>query len=311
MPADPPKNFLIEPTPYAEAVKWLQDKPVVSREVFDSLLPELRGRAFTVTGVEDANVVAEVRSIVAELPAGMPWDESKKLIAAKLGPWLGEDDDGGASALARAETLLRTHGFGAYRTAAHEVMVRQSDIFEYWQMLTLDDEKVRPSHRAWHEVIAPADSPFWADKPGGWGCRCRKVPLLKEEADEIVAEDATKPLEERRFLEGSRLQKATEGRLIRGVRDGNGKLVRDATLEWNVANPDLIGSPTDLRLNLATLKDRYDAETWGEFEAKAKAGKLEDGRTVWEWLSGVEASPGAEAPKVAPAAVAGIGGSLA
>jgi SPP1 gp7 family putative phage head morphogenesis protein len=278
MPAD--SAFILEPSPHTEAAAWIESKPVVSREVFDTLLPDLQGRAFLISGVEDANLAADIRATIADLPRGESWEDSKRVIVGKLGAWFEPK-----AANARATLLLRTHGFQSYRTAAHAVMVRQAGVFPFWQYLTVGDERVRPSHRALDGIVAPANSPFWDDKPGGWGCRCRKVPILPEEAAEIRAEDSRKPLEEQRILDGPRLAAAEQGRLVRAVRDDQGRLLRDPIHAWPVANPAKVGVAQTLTIPPSDLRSRYDAETWAEFESAAKKQRLADGRTVWEWLN--------------------------
>ncbi len=57
-------------TPHGEAAAFICGKPAVSRRVLDKLLPELRGRAFTVTGLEGANVVQRIRHEIAEHARG-------------------------------------------------------------------------------------------------------------------------------------------------------------------------------------------------------------------------------------------------
>lgn len=280
-----PGNFLLEPTPHKEAAKWLRTKPTVSREVFDELLPELKGRAFTITGLEDAAVARDIRDAIAQVPEGEDYEKTKRELEAKLGPWFDEK-----AASRRAELLVRMHGFQAYRSTAREVHDRQAAVFKFRQYVSMDDGRVRPSHRALHGVILPADSPFWQTHPGGWGCRCDEVALLPSERDEIAAEDAKKPLEERRVIEGPRLSKLEkEGKLVHFIKGPDGKAIKPPLHEWNVRNPDAIGSPQSLRIDPALLKSRYDPETWAEFEASAKRGKLDDGRTVWEWLNGKKA----------------------
>lgn len=285
---DLPASFLLEPTPHAEAVKWLRNKPAVSREVFDGLLPELRARAILVTGVEDAAVVGEIRDILAELPAGLPWEEAKKQLVSKLGPWIGADADDPAGAQkareARAELLLRTHGFQAYQVTQHAVMRRQEDVFPFWQYLSSGDEKVRPAHAALNDVVAPAGSDFWADHspPWQWGCRCRKVPLLPEEVDEIKAAEASKPPEARKVLEGSALKRAENGILDRGPArqfDIRSDRMRGKPGGY-VFDPDSLAMPLD------QLESRYDAQTWGEFRKAIEVATLPDGRTAWGWLNG-------------------------
>ena len=60
-------EFLFTPTPNEPAQRFLQGKPAVSRAVFDGLLPELRARAFVITGVENANVVQKIRNQIAQV----------------------------------------------------------------------------------------------------------------------------------------------------------------------------------------------------------------------------------------------------
>jgi len=285
-----PDNFLAEPASHDEAAKWIADKPVVAREVFDGLLPELRARSFLITGIEDANVVAEVRAILAELPQGLDWEVAKKQIVEKIGPWLAsdEEDDSRKASKARAELLLRTHGFQAYQVAQHRVMRAQEDVFPFWQYLTLDDEKVRPGHAALNGKVAPANSPFWADHspPWQWGCRCRKAPLLPEEVEDLRKEDDILPPEKRSVLEGSALRMVEQGRIFNAAgQQLDIKSDREkGRLDGFVFDPDALTLP------VAQLRSRYDDPTWAEFERKTQATKLDDGRTVWAWLNGAKAS---------------------
>ena len=284
MPEDVPPNFLLEPTPFAEAVRWIEDKPVVSKKVFNAMLPELRARAFLVSGIEDANVAAEVRDILAKLPAGQSWESTKKELVAKLGPWLSSDDDAMKAANARAELLLRTHGFQAYQVAQHQVMKEQEDVFPYWQYLTLDDEKTRPGHAALNFKVAPAKAAFWNDHspPWQWGCRCRKVPILPDEMAEMQAEDAKLPPEQQRVLSPAGLKLAEQGRLYNKA----GQQLDIKSDRQKGKMDGFIFDPDALTMPLSALKSRYDMVTWSEFETAMKAAKLDDGRTVWGWLDG-------------------------
>lgn len=308
-----PSNFLLEPTPHEEAAKWLRDKPVVGREVFDGLVPELRARAFFITGIEDANVVGEIREIAAQLPEGMPWEEAKQQLVSKLGPWLSAGDERQKAARARAELILRTHGFQAYQVAQHRVMRRQEDVFPFWQYLTLSDEKVRPGHAALDGKVAPANSPFWHDHspPWQWGCRCRKVSLLPDEVDELKAEDASQPPEKKRVLEGPALSMAEQGRIYNAA----GQQLDIKSDRQKGKSDGFVFDPEALTLPLKQLQPRYDPQTWAEFEGFAKRAKLDDGRTVWAWLGGVKAKAKAVKKVVkkatqAAAAVSAGGGPL-
>ena len=71
------EDFILEPTPHEEASDVIRNKPVVTKEVFDRLSPELKAMAFTITGIESADTLQKVRNIIAEFPRGENWDETK------------------------------------------------------------------------------------------------------------------------------------------------------------------------------------------------------------------------------------------
>lgn len=306
----PAADILLEPVSHEEAARWIQDKPLVSRQVFDSLLPELRARAFLISGLEDANVLAEVRGLLASVPRGADWVETKKAIMARLGPWITSDGDGRKAADARAELLLRTHGFQAYQVANHRVMKAQANVFTFWQYLSLDDEKVRPGHAALNGKVVPANSPFWDDHspPWQWGCRCRKVALLPEEAAELQKAEAALPPEKQSVLSGPALGLAEQGRLFNAA----GQQIDIKSDRQKGKLDGFIFDPEALTLPLDQLKGRYDPVTWADFEAQAAKNKLEDGRTVLAWLQGAKAPKVIQkaAKKAKAAAVAKVAGPV-
>ena len=283
-------SFLFTPSPNKDAVRFLRDKAPVAREVFDGLLPELRGLAFTITGVENLAVLKKARERLAGLPAGGDWDDIKKGLAADLVPYLGEE--GGVK---RAELLLRVHGYGAYSAAQYQVMDRQRDVFPYWQYQAAGDEKVRASHAALDGLIFPASSDFWKTHfpPWEFGCRCQVVPLSEDDVDEIRAEDAKKVPQARRVLEGERLKLAeTQGTLVTTSGGPNG-----IPAQVDVRSPreksggsGFYHNPGDLHVDLDALRATYSktpegTAAFGVFEQWAKQQKLGKGKgTVWEWI---------------------------
>lgn len=283
--------ILLTPTPHTEAAQFLRDKPAVSRETFDRLLPDLQARAIAITGIESVNVVQAVRDRIADLPAGADWFAARQDIAERMSPWLGE------GARRRAELLLRAHGYQAYAAAKEQVMESQREAFPYAQYVTAQDDRVRDSHAALDGIVLPVDSPFWDRHTPPWeyGCRCSKVFLTAEAAGDIAAADARRKPEARRVLgpeERARLE--TSGTIQRsdgaGVPRNINVTPRDGGYAWN---------PRTLRLDAAALRQRYDADTWRTFERWASGARLADGRTVLGWIDG------AAAPAV-PAALAAL-----
>lgn len=297
----PAANVLLEPVSHEEAARWIEDKPLVSRQVFDSLLPELRARAFLITGIEDATTVAEVRSLLASVPRGADWVVTKKAIMAKVGPWLTQDGDGNKAAASRAELLLRTHGFQAYQVASHRVLRSQEAVFPYWQYLSLEDELVRPGHAALNGKVFPADSPFWHDHspPWQWGCRCRKTALLADEVDALKQAERGLPPEKQSVMEGPALDLAEQGRLYNVA----GQQLDIKSDRQKGKDGGFVFDADALTMPLQQLKARYDAVTWAEFETQARKTKLDDGRTVLAWLQGVKAPKVVKKAKKANAGV--------
>lgn len=287
-------NPILNPVTHEEAMKFIADKPAVTREVFNKLLPELKARAFTISGIESINVMQRVRDRIADLPRGVLWDDIKDDIVSEVSPWLVTSEDPEIRkveegiAERRAELLLRTHGFEAYQAAQYEVMTEQADIFPYWQYLTVGDESVRDEHSALDGLVLPASSSFWADHypPWDWGCRCQVVSLLPEERDEIAKGEAKgvvlSPLMESR-LEKSGILNDADGRPINV--SSPAKSGKEGAFSW---------TPGDLRVSLDDLKARYDKETFSTFQKMAEGTELEPGTNLWQWLEGKALKTAAE-----------------
>lgn len=262
--------------PHEEAAALIRGKPVVTRQVFDQLLPELRGRAFTITGVEGANVQQRVRDAIAGVATGDTWESARQEIAAQMEPYLGEEGAG-----TRAELLLRTHAFQAFQAAQWRVAQEDLDT-THLQYLTMEDDHVRDSHAALNGIVLPKDDPFWAKHfpPWDWGCRCMAVPMNPDAVEGERDADAQRNPEDRNVIEGPALSQLNHGTLIReGQRfdvtppsDGpNGA----TAFQWN---------PRDLRIPLEQLQQRYDPEVWQSFEKFAR-GQEVGGKSLWNWLS--------------------------
>ncbi len=59
-------------------------------------------------------------------------------------------------------------------------------LFPFWQYKTVEDDKVRPWHRALDGIILPCDDDLWDEiyPPNGWRCRCRVKGLQKSKVPE-------------------------------------------------------------------------------------------------------------------------------
>lgn len=302
--------------PHEEAAELIRSKPTVVREVFDRMLPEIRARAFVITGIHAADVLQRVRDRIAELPEGALWEDVKKDILREISPYLVSAQDPNErareeqAASRRAELLVRTHAFQAYQACKWHIMQETKTSYPYWKYVTIGDDRVRPEHAALNGLVVPADSPFWVDHfpPWDWGCRCDVVPISPEAVDALRRADAEKPPEERVVVEGARLKRLERwGEISRGpiplidpndpyrkkpMIDAAGNPIVLPARTWNVTAPAKKGrpgawrwKPGDLRLPLDVIRSRYDDEVWDAFVNSMKSAFV-DGVSVWDWLNG-------------------------
>ena len=215
-----------------------------------------------------------------------------------LHPWLDDEESGTIRAEARAELLLRTHGFQAYQAAAHGTMERQKDVFPYWQYKSMEDGRVRPAHAALDGIVLPANHEFWKTHfpPWQWGCRCQCIPLSEDDYADIAKEDEDRAPDHQLILDDAAQAELTKTRRL--VRNG---------VAYNVSSDAEKGKegayawhPDNLRPDLTALQARTDPHLWQKFETFAKAQQIspEQG-TVWEWLHGHAGKPVPPAPVVA------------
>lgn len=282
-----PLNF--EPVPYEEAARIVAEKQIMSKEAFDSLVDELKARAFTIAGLEDLRMVQEIRDAIAELPMGPPWEDVKRQVADKL-------EQGGFSEKAadyRATLLLRHHGFAVYAQEKYRNLREMQDVFPYWQYLSMGDEKVRSSHAALNGLILPADDPFWRDHfpPWEWNCRCQVVGVTQEEYDAAATAGPGLPTDPDERAAGWKLPPAALDRLHDGgqLEDGSGtpaNVARTSSFHFDPSGPGL---------DMAEIEKRYDPADWAAFKARMESEKLADGRSVWEWATAAGGAGGTPA----------------
>jgi len=281
-------NLTIQPN--KRAAEYLRGKVATLPPTFKKLLPEVRGRAFTVARIQDFDVLRDLQDRIAALPEGGDWREIRKGLAAEISPYMDESEEGAKAAMSKAELVLRTNGFQAYATARFEEQRAVEDALPFWKYQTVGDGNVREAHAALDGKVLPADDPFWDTHypPWDFGCRCVVAAITKGEADRMKAEDADKPEPERRVLEGKALEAAREGRVR--VMDDRGVPVTVNVAPPSQREPDGYRfAPGDLGLSLAALRERYPADVWAAFEKRMKAEKVgtADGeQSAWEWLQG-------------------------
>lgn len=89
---------------------------------------------------------------------------------------------------ARLKLIYDTNTRMAYSAGLWERMERNRKTHPYVRYITVGDERVRASHRAWANLTLAIDDPFWATHypPNGWRCRCRAVAVSRRDYESGV-----------------------------------------------------------------------------------------------------------------------------
>jgi SPP1 gp7 family putative phage head morphogenesis protein len=275
------------PTPHEEAVALIKGKPAVTRAVFDRLLPEIKARAFTITGIEAADIQQDIRDTIASLAQGENWDDVKDQVAAAL------EASHIEGAEKRATLLIRTHGFQAFQAANWRVAQEDEDT-THMQYLATEDGNARESHLALNGIILPKDDPFWDTHtpPWDWGCRCRIRPMNPDMVDEARQDDEGQAPEDRNVLAPAVADQLRNGTLLRNGQRFDVTPPKDqgksaSPYEWN---------PRSLRLPMDEILKRYDdtiAQGFREWSQNVEVNPQNPG-SLWDWLtgkSGAESNP--------------------
>ena len=291
-------DYFLEPSPHVEAADVIRKKGVVSREVFDQLLPELKARALLITGIEHAGALQDIRDRIAEVPEGALWDDVKGDIAETISAFFWKDgmdreeyDKLIAASERRAELLLRMNANQAYAVAQWRMAQETKDTHPFFEYATIGDNRVREAHEVLDGIVLPVDHPFWDSHypPWDWGCRCQLIQIGDATMESIRKEDEQRPIDERKIIEGERLKKLErEGKLAMGPNN----IVDVRSAEERGDENGFRSGVKDMRIPLEKLRGRYDEKTWADFKGWAKNTKLEDelvggsDQSLLAWLEG-------------------------
>lgn len=85
----------------------------------------------------------------------------------------------------RLRLIYDTNTRQAYAAGRWQRAERSAHRFPFLLYRTAKDERVRASHRRWHNLVLPVDHPFWDTHypPNGWRCRCIAFPVDQRDID--------------------------------------------------------------------------------------------------------------------------------
>lgn len=162
---------------FEEAIAFLRNKVGVPTNAWTDLWEAMHSVAFVVAGASTEAIVADFHQAVSSaIENGTTLATFRKdfdRIVREHG-WQYRGSAGG-----RSRVIFETNLRMAYSAGRWAQIQRLKHLRPYLRYVTVDDERVRPEHRKWHNVVLPVDHPFWLTHfpPCGWGCRCRVVSL--------------------------------------------------------------------------------------------------------------------------------------
>jgi SPP1 gp7 family putative phage head morphogenesis protein len=182
-----PIRFAVGPVPlnitgssFDTALKHFDSQNILTRPAFDALAEGSKRRAFTVARIAKHDLIdtvhAELRRQLSVGSAtegqGVDLRDFRKFAAKRLesAGWL-------PASPSHVETIFRTNIVSAVSSGRFTEMRQPAVVaaLPFWQILCVRDPRTRPTHKAAHGIVLPANDPFWkhAYPPFGFNCRCK------------------------------------------------------------------------------------------------------------------------------------------
>jgi SPP1 gp7 family putative phage head morphogenesis protein len=162
-------NFAVNPT---EAIEFFRQKLNLPTTSWTDIWEGMHARAFVVAGANTEALVADFRNAIDKTIAegkSLDWfrKEFDKIVAAHGWNYKGERRW-------RQAVIFNTNLRMAYATGRWAQIKRLADRRPYLRYVAVMDDRTRPLHRAWHDLVLRWDHPFWETHfpPNGWNCRC-------------------------------------------------------------------------------------------------------------------------------------------
>jgi SPP1 gp7 family putative phage head morphogenesis protein len=173
--------------PPEKTIEYFESKGQKITWDWHEMLNEAHAKAFTVAKVARADILQDIKNeIDSALKDGTGYEVFKKNLIPKLKAkgWWGKqivvDSAGVAKEVQlgsprRLQLIYDTNMQVAFQQGKYKTQKAAASLAPYWQYITQDDSRVRPSHAALHGKVFRHDDPFWDNfyPPNGYRCRCR------------------------------------------------------------------------------------------------------------------------------------------
>lgn len=169
------------------ALAWLRDRGQITQTwSWADLQAEEHALQFTVSRLASVDLLAELRQMIIDSVGGdltrTDFMRDARSALARKGWWGTSEVEDPATGEVVTTTFNPQRLKLIYDTNLRQAAVAgQWDraqatkrLFPYLRYVTLADEKVRDSHRQWHNLVLPVDDPFWQTHmpQNAYRCRC-------------------------------------------------------------------------------------------------------------------------------------------
>lgn len=184
--------------PPAGAIAYLQGrKDLTVTHNWEDLWQDEHARQFTVSRLTRLDLLQAVRDGIAQSVDGdlsrRDWIRDTKALLQDAG-WWGKktviDPATGKEVTtnftpARLKLIFDVNTRQAAAAGQWERIQATKKTHPYLRYITMHDDRVRPAHAAWDNVVLPVDDAFWHAHypPNGWGCRCRVISVNQRDYD--------------------------------------------------------------------------------------------------------------------------------
>jgi SPP1 gp7 family putative phage head morphogenesis protein len=164
-----------KPQRFKEAVEWFRERVPLTKDVWLELEERAQAKAFTIAGVAQLEMVAEVFDDLNEsLLRGESLDDFKGRVSQKLASAWGEDRPW------HVENVFRTNLQRAYSHARHEQMSEPAVVADrpFKMFAATLDSRTTDICRPLHGTILRADHPWWKTHMPPLHFQCRSAHIL-------------------------------------------------------------------------------------------------------------------------------------
>ncbi len=187
----------------AEAIAYMDGRKLVTETGhYTDLWKDQHSRAFTISRLTRADLLERVQESISKSVAGdltrRDWIKQTRTLLQKEGFWgtIEVNDPKTGEPLkttfneARLRLIYDTNARQALAAGQWQRMLRNRESHPYVRYLSMDDGRVRPLHRLWHNTVLPIEHPFWSTHkpPNGFNCRCRVVGVTQAEFERGFAQ---------------------------------------------------------------------------------------------------------------------------